>query len=320
MKSQNRKKVVVVGAGRVGEAIAYTLVLGRQASEIVMIDIDKGRAEGSAHDIGHGLAYHSQVTIRQGGYEECADAAIVVITAGLARKPGQTRLDLARTNVSIIKDITRNVMKYAENPIFVITANPVDIMTYVVQKESGVDPCRVIGSGTVIDTARFRYILSQRFSISIEDVYAYVLGEHGDSQVLVWDSASIAGVPLKDYARQCGIDLEAEKAQIEIDVKTAGAQVIAQKGATFYGIALNTAKIVAAIMDNDNAILPVGYVLPHEVYGVKDVVISVPCVVNESGISKTLEIPLSPVELESLQKSAEMLKKFTHDVMNTDAE
>lgn len=318
MKNLNRKKIVVVGAGRVGEAIAYTLVLGRQASEIVMIDIDKGRAEGSAHDIGHGLAYHSQVIIRQGGYEECADAAVIIITAGLARKPGQTRLDLARTNVSIIKDITRNVMKYAENPIFVITANPVDIMTYVIQKESGVAPSRVIGSGTVLDTARFRYILGEKFKISIEDVYAYVLGEHGDSQVLVWEGASVAGIPLNDYARQAGIDLASEKAQIEVDVKTAGAQVIAQKGATFYGIALNTAKIVAAIMDNDNAILPVGHMLTKEVYGIKDVVISVPCVINEGGIARALEIPLAPEELEALQKSAAMLKAFTGEVIATD--
>ncbi|AEC02841.1 L-lactate dehydrogenase [Parasphaerochaeta coccoides] len=318
MKTQNRKKIIVVGAGRVGEAIAYTLVLGRQASEIVMIDIDKGRAEGSAHDIGHGLAYHSQVTIRQGGYEECADAAII-ITAGLARKPGQTRLDLARTNVAIIKDITRNVMKYAENPIFVVTSNPVDIMTYVIQKESGVASSRVIGSGTVLDTARFRYILGKRFNINIEDVYAYVLGEHGDSQVLVWEGASIAGIPLKDYARQAGIDLAAEAPQIEVDVKTAGAQVISQKGATFYGIALNTAKIVAAIMDNDNAILPVGHVLTKEVYGIKDVVISVPCVINEGGIVRALEIPLAPEELSALRKSADMLKAFTGEVMAEDA-
>ena len=316
MAQVNKKKVVIVGAGRVGEAVAYTLTLSRKASDIVLIDVDKGRAEGSALDIAHGLAYYTQTVVREGGYEECADAGIIIITAGLSRKPGQTRLDLARSNVGIASDITKSIMKYATDPIIIVISNPVDVLTYVVQRGSGLPAHRVIGTGTLLDTARFRYMISKECNIDIEDVDAYVLGEHGDSQVACWSSASIAGVPLADYCKQMNIDIESKKEYINEEVKKAGSTVIGLKGATYLGIALNTSKIVEVIMDNDNTILPVCHVISEDVFGVNNVATSMPSIINEEGIVRTLQLPLSAQEEAGLVESAKLLKDFTQDAIS----
>ena len=208
MKNKHRDKIVVVGAGNVGEAIAYTLMVRVQANDIVLIDVNADRARGAATDIAHGTSFHKQVWVRQGGYEECADAQIIIITAGIARKPGQTRLDLAKTNVSIVKSITENIMKYAKNPLILVVSNPADLTTAAVLEASGLPANRVIGSGTSLDTARFRYNLSTKLHVNVEDIQAYIVGEHGDSQVAVWSSAMVGGFPLEDYARQVGVSLD----------------------------------------------------------------------------------------------------------------
>ncbi|MGI6663986.1 MAG: L-lactate dehydrogenase [Christensenellaceae bacterium] len=312
----NKNKIVVIGAGRVGEAVAYTLILSKRASDIVLIDVDKERAEGSALDIGHGIAFYTQATVREGDYTECADASIIIITAGMARKPGQTRLDLARSNVSIVKDITKNIMEYAEDPIIIVISNPVDVLTYVVQHESGLPANRVIGTGTLLDTARFRYLLSQKCDVDIEDIDAYVLGEHGDSQVPVWSAVSIAGIPLRHYCSQLGIDIEKDMKDIDEEVKTAGSTVIQLKGATYLGIALNTSKIVDVILENDNTILPVCHVIKDDVYGVSDVATSLPCVINKTGVVRTLKLPLTTQEALAMHESSKTLKDFTQNALS----
>ena len=245
MQSTNGKKIVVVGAGNVGEAIAYTLMAKAQAEDIVLVDVNQDRAKGAALDIAHGTSFHHQVQVRQAGYEECAGADIIIITAGIARKPGQTRLELAKTNVSIIRSITESIMKYAENPLIIVVSNPADVMTTEVKEFSGLPAHRVIGSGTSLDTARFRYNISTELGVNVKDVQAYIVGEHGDSQGPVWSSAIVGGLPMTEYEEQTGISLD--KAAIAEHTKVGGAEVIGLKGATFYGVAMSVSTIVEAI-------------------------------------------------------------------------
>ncbi len=193
------KIVVVIGAGNVGETICYTLMLKTQVSEIVLIDLNEDRAKGVALDISHGTAYYSQVKIRKGGYSECADADIIIVTAGVPRKEGQTRLDLAKTNTGVARSIARSIMEYADNPIIIVVSNPVDVNTYLIQKETGLPKGRVIGTGTSLDTARFRYLLSRHCKVDIRDIQGYILGEHGDSQVPVWSTVNIAGEAVEHF-------------------------------------------------------------------------------------------------------------------------
>ncbi len=308
-----KDKVAIIGAGRVGESVAFALVVSGKVSEIVMIDIAQDRATGSVLDINHGIAFHKQIRVFKGEYKDCADAGIIIITAGLARKPGQTRLDLAKSNVSITQDIVHNIMQYANNPIIIVISNPVDVLTYVVQKESNLPPARVIGTGTLLDTSRFRYLLSKKCSVDVKDVNAYILGEHGDSQVPIWSSATIAGISLADYCSQNKIDLFSHKEEFNQAVREAGSTVIALKGATYLAIALNTAHIVDVLIENENSILPVSHVIQDEIFGIQDIAISMPCILNENGISRTLHLSLSPIEEKALKQSARTLKAFIDD-------
>lgn len=313
-----RSKMVVIGAGNVGEAIAYTLMLRRQASEIVLVDLNEDRAMGSALDIAHGTAFFRQARIRKGGYEECADAKIIIITAGIARKPGQTRLDLAKTNVSIIKSITRSIMQYAADPMIVVVSNPVDIMTYVVQKESGLPSEQVIGTGTGLDTARLRYLISEKCKVDVCDVNAFVLGEHGDSQVPIWSRATIGGSSVEGFLADKGETLDTD--ELAQKARDSGAEVIALKGATFYGIAMTVSRIVEAITENENAVLPVSHVLGDDFEDWKDVAISMPCVLNRHGIAKTIHIPMSIREKEAMDVSTRTLKEFLAKVLEEEEE
>ena len=319
MKSQSHKdKIVVVGAGNVGEAIAYTLMVRAQANDIVLIDLNEDRAQGAALDIVHGTSFRHHVTVRKGGYEECVDAGIIILTAGIARKPGQTRLELAKTNVSIIRSITRSVMEYAENPLFIVVSNPADITTAAVVEESHLDPKRVIGSGTSLDTARFRYWLSDALQVSVEDIDAYVLGEHGDSQVPVFSSATVAGIPLEEYARQTDVVLEREA--IAERTRFGGAEVIKLKGATFYGVAMAVSTIVETICHNSGGILPVAHVLDESFGEWAGVTMSLPCRVGVEGIEQTLRISMNAEETEAMNRSAEILKEFEQQVKKQDHE
>lgn len=308
MKKSHRDKIVVIGAGNVGEAIAYTLMVRVQANDIVLVDVNEDRAQGAALDIAHGTSFFKQVWVRRGGYEECADAQIIIITAGVARKPGQTRLDLAKINVSIVKSITENIMKYAKNPLIIVVSNPADITTMAVQKVSGLPSERVIGSGTSLDTARFRYLLSQKLQVNIEDVNAYVVGEHGDSQVPIYSSANVGGFPLEDFANQVGVELDQEA--ITAKTKNGGAEVISLKGATFYGIAMAVSNIVETIMKDDSALIPVSHVLDESFGEWAGVAVSVPCRIGWDGINQTLRIPMNEKEKILMDESVNILKEF----------
>ncbi len=316
MSGSKKNKVVVIGAGRVGESVVYTLALSRVASEIVMVDVAVDRAKGSALDVNHGLAFHKQVVVRQGDYSDCADAKVVIVSAGLARKPGQTRLDLAKSNVNIARSISKSIMEYADDPIIVVISNPVDVLTYVIQKETGLPSSRVIGSGTILDTARLRYMLSEECDVDVTDVNAYILGEHGDSQVPAWSCATIAGMPLLEYCDKNGIEIRSRLAAIAEETAKAGSTVISLKGATYLGIAMNTSRIVDAILEDEKTVLPVSHVLSGEVLGIEDVAVSFPCVVNADGIKKILDISYAADEEKAIIASAEKLRAFTQDALN----
>lgn len=309
----HKDKIVVIGAGNVGEAIAYTLMVRVQANDIVLVDINEDRAKGAALDIAHGTSFFKQVWVRQGGYEECADAQVIIVTAGIARKPGQTRLELAKTNVSIIKGITENIMKYAENPLIIVVSNPADIMTMAVRQVSGLPSERVIGTGTSLDTARFRHNLSEQLQVNVEDVNAYVLGEHGDSQVPIFSSANIGGCPLEVYASEVGVTLNYQ--EIAERTKNGGAEVIGLKGATFYGIAMAVSNIVETIMKDDNALLPVAHVLDHSFGDWAGVAVSLPCRIGWDGIVQTHKIPMNEEEKEKMDKSVQILKEFAEEAL-----
>ena len=308
----HKDKIVVIGAGNVGEAIAYTLMVRVQANDIVLIDVNEDRAKGASLDIGQGTSFFKQVWVRQGGYEECADAQLIIITAGVARKPGQTRLDLAKINVNIVKSITENIMKYAKDPMIIVVSNPADITTATVLETSGLPSTKVIGSGTSLDTARLRYFLSKKLRVNIEDINAYVLGEHGDSQVPIFSSATVAGFPLDEYARQIGVELNKE--ELTKRTKEAGAEIIRMKGATFYGIAMAVSNIVEAIMKDDDAILPVAHVLDESFGDWAGVPISMPCRIGWEGIVQTFRIPMNEAEKEAMDASVQILRDFLAQV------
>lgn len=313
-KTHKKDKIVVVGAGNVGEAIAYTLMVRDQANDIVLVDVNEARAKGAALDIAHGTSFYKQIWVRQGGYEECADARLIIITAGVARKPGQTRLDLAKINVNIARDITKSIMKYADNPLILVVSNPADIITKAVTETSGLPANRVIGTGTSLDTARFRYSISARLHVNVEDVNAYVLGEHGDSQVPIWSSANIAGFPLDDFADQ--VKHKIDKESVAERTKNGGAEVIGLKGATFYGIAMSVSNLVEAIIRDDSAILPVAHVLDEKFGEWAGVALSIPCRLGWEGIEKTLMIPMNDEEKAAMDRSAQILKDFWEQVKN----
>ncbi len=313
-KTHKKDKIVVVGAGNVGEAIAYTLMVRDQANDIVLVDVNEARAKGAALDIAHGTSFYKQIWVRQGGYEECADARLIIITAGVARKPGQTRLDLAKINVNIARDITKSIMKYADNPLILVVSNPADIITKAVTETSGLPANRVIGTGTSLDTARFRYSISARMHVNVEDVNAYVLGEHGDSQVPIWSSANIAGFPLDDFADQ--VKHKIDKEAVADRTKNGGAEVIGLKGATFYGIAMSVSNLVEAIIRDDSAILPVAHVLDEKFGEWAGVALSIPCRLGWEGIEKTLMIPMNDEEKAAMDRSAQILKDFWEQVKN----
>lgn len=314
-RSTLKGKIVVIGAGNVGATVAYTIMMNNLTSEIVIIDVNREKAKGEALDMNHGLAYFKQVTIRDGDYSDCKDADVIIITAGVARKPGQTRLDLAKINVSIAKDISKSIMEYAVNPIILVISNPVDVLTYVVQKETGLPRNRVIGSGTTLDTARFRYLLSKHCDIDVRNIHAYIIGEHGDSQFPLWSRTNIAGKPFDEYCDNCTKRCQnINREKIFEDTKNSGAHIIDLKGATFYGISMAAARVIGAIMGDENSVLTLSSVLDGE-YGVSDIALSLPCVINSEGIDRVLDIGINSKEQSQLRNSAEKLKEFANEIL-----
>ena len=305
-------KVTIIGAGSVGATVAYTLVTTGSVAEIVLIDVNEAKAKGEAMDIRQATPYLSPAKIYFGTYEDAVGSDIVIVTSGVGRKPGQSRIDLTQINVNILKSIAPQIVKAAPDALYLFVANPVDVLTYVFCKITGVPKNRVIGTGTTLDSIRLRTRLSELYSVNQQQVHAYVLGEHGDSSFVAWSAADISGVPLEEYEKTL-TDKNAvtltpyEKAEVEEYVKKSGGQIIAGKGATFYGIAACVTKIVNCIYSSAYTILPVSTVLDGE-YGVSGVAMSTLCAVGSEGIITTLTPKLSDEEVEKFRHSAEVLK------------
>ena len=296
---QKKRKIAVLGTGNVGATVAYTLVQQGVCSEIVLVDINKEKAEGEALDLTQCAASVPSVKVWSGEYEDVKDSDIVVVTFGVGRKPGQTRLDLAKINIGILKSVIGNVAKIAPNAIYVIVSNPVDVLTYVTLKETGLPVNQVIGTGTLLDSNRLTQAVADYCKVDITNVKSYVLGEHGDACMSPWSLCTVAGYPVKDYCKKfMGIDeeqMETELANIYDGMVAAGSKVIKAKGATFYAIASSTVQLIKAILSDTNTILPLSTVLNGE-YGAKDLCMGVPCMVGGSGFQKVVELPLTAEE------------------------
>ena len=297
---------MVIGAGNVGSTVAYTLMLERLASEIVIVDVNKDKAKAEVLDINHGIANFGQVKIYEGDYTDCKDCDIIIITAGIARKPGQTRLELAKINVGIARDIAKNIMKYATNPLIFVISNPVDVITYFMQREMGLPAGRIFGSGTTLDTARFRYLLGRNFDVDVRNVHAYILGEHGDSSVFIWSCANVQGIPLNDYIALNNLTIDHDA--IVKETKESGAMVIANKGATYYGIAMSAARVTGSVIGDESSVFTVSSVLNGE-YGLSDVALSLPAVVNRNGLDRIVNVKFSDLENEQLRHSAQQIRE-----------
>jgi L-lactate dehydrogenase len=307
----NKSKVAIIGAGFVGASTAFALSLKQMANEMVLIDVFKDKAAGEAMDINHGLPFVGQMNVYDGDYKDVADCDAIIITAGANRKPGETRIDLARKNVAIAKDITTNVMKYYTRGVILVVANPVDILTYKIQKWSGLPNGRVLGTGTVLDSSRFRYLLSEKFDVDVKNVHGYIIGEHGDSQLPLWSATHIAGRNIREYFNN-GLSDE-ERASIVNNVKTAGAEIIKRKGATYYAIAVTVNTILESLLKNQNTIRTVTSVIDGN-YGIEDVALSLPAIVNASGVKRIEDLNLTDDELIALRYSAEQLKAILNEV------
>jgi len=301
-------KISVIGAGMVGSSIAYTLIVERLAGEVVIIDINQDRARGEAMDINHALPFSAPTKIFAGNYSDCRDSDVIVITAGAAQKAGESRLVLVERNVEIYKEIVPKLMDAAAGAIILVVSNPVDVLTYAALKISGLPWRRVIGSGTILDTARFRYELSSHCGIDSRNVHAYIIGEHGDSELPVWSLANIAGVRFPQFCKSCSHKCSREELPgIFERVKNAAYEIIRLKGATYYAIALGTAQMIQAILRNENTVMTASVLLQGQ-HGIKDVCLSLPVVLGRDGVREIIEMPISPEENQALQRSAGIIR------------
>lgn len=311
------RKITIIGAGSVGATIAYTLSNEKLASEIVMIDINKDKVAGEVMDIAQGTCFRDPISIIAGGYEDAKNSDIVIITSGIARKPGQTRIELAQTNVNILKSITPEIVKEAPNALYVIVSNPVDIMTYVFTKISGLPEKQIIGSGTILDTARLRCGLSEHFDVAQKNIHAYVLGEHGDTSFIPWSCADIGGATLDEYTKTVqsfGHDIKPvdEDEMIEY-VRKSGGKIIANKGATFYAVSVSVVKLCAMLLSSSDSIATVSSLL-HGEYGIEDVCLSTLTLVGPNGVRGRIPVRLTENEMEKMQKSANALKAVINEI------
>lgn len=302
-------RIAVVGAGNVGATYAYALLLSGLAAEIVLIDANQARAEGEAMDLNHTAPLVHPARIWAGTYADCAGAAITVITAGAGQKPGETRLDLLKRNADIFKPVVAEITRYNPDGILLIATNPVDILTQISLKISGLPAGRVIGSGTILDTARFRYLLSSYFNVDSRSVHAYIIGEHGDSEVPVWSLANIGGMRLADYCQANHLNcVDRDLEDIFEQTRSAAYHIIERKGATYYAIASGLVRISEAMLRDQSTVLCVSSQL-EDYLGISGVCLSVPAVVNRSGVERTIRLDLAPGELDGLRKSAAVLQE-----------
>ena len=307
MKNINSRKAAIVGCGFVGSASAFALMQSGLFSEMVLIDANPDKAEGEALDISHGIPFAKPMQISAGTYDDIMDAAVVIVTAGASQKPGETRLDLVKKNVGIFRNIMPEFKKRNYPGILLIVANPVDILTYTAVKYSGLPEQRVIGSGTVLDTARLKYLLSEHLSVDSRSVHTYIIGEHGDSEIAAWSSTNVSGIPLDDFCSMRGHH-EHTKAmeQLAESVKNSAYEIIEKKHATYYGIAMAVRRICEAIVRDEKSILPISAMM-HGEYGLRDVALSMPAIVGKDGIEGHVPIRLSEAEQAQLTASAEVL-------------
>lgn len=310
----NDRKVAVIGCGFVGAASAFALMQSGLFSEMVLLDSDKSKAEGEAMDISHGEAYARPMKIYAGDYSDIKDAAVIIITAGANQKPGETRLDLVQRNVGIFKKIIPEIKKLNYQGIILVVTNPVDILTYTTLKLSGLPESRVLGSGTVLDTARFREILGNHLNVDSRSVHAFIVGEHGDSEIAVWSTANVAGVPIQKFCSMRGVhNHEEHMRQIAAEVKESAYEIIKRKKATYYGIAMAVKRICEAIVRDEKSVLPVSNLM-HGAYGISDITLSMPAVVGKDGVELQMPISLDGNEALALKESADILKKIAQEV------
>ena len=303
-------KVVLVGTGFVGMSMAYSMLNRGGINELVLIDIDKDKTIGEEMDLSHGLPFAPQkMVIKAGDYDECKDAQVVVITAGIAQKPGQTRLELAETNTKIMKSITKSIMASGFNGVIIVASNPVDLMTYVVSKVSGLPKNQVFGSGTVLDTARLRYLMSDYLKVSSKNIHAYIMGEHGDSSFVPWEHAYVGCKKIKDVMKDNNHPME-DLEKIHKDVINAAYEIINKKKATYYGIGMSLNRLVKAVLDDENSILTVSTYLKDGQYGQDDIYIGVPAIINSNGIRELVDLELNEEEQAKLDNSCRIIKEM----------
>lgn len=316
MKSTHGRKIILVGDGAVGSSYAYALVLQGIGEELGIIDINREKTEGDALDLSHALAFNAPKKIYAASYEDCADADIVCITAGAAQKPGETRLDLVSKNLRILKGIVDPIMASGFDGIFLVASNPVDILTYATWKFSGLPKERVIGSGTSLDSARFRQSIAELVGVDARNVHGYIMGEHGDTEFPVWSHTNVGGLQIYEWVRQNKNVDEEQLVELFFQVRDAAYEIIQKKGATYYGIGATLARITKAILNNEQAILPLS-VLMEGHYGLEDVYIGSPAVIGRNGIVQIIEIPLNDSESEKMHLSASTLKSIMDDAFKT---
>ena len=311
----NNRKVAVVGLGFVGSASAFALMQSGLFSEMVLVNRDMSKAEGEALDISHGLPFAKPMKIYAGTYDDIVDAAVIVITSGAGQKPGETRLDLVRKNVEVYRSIIPEIAKRNCEGILLIVSNPVDILTSAAVKLSGFPENRVFGSGTVLDTARLKYLLGEHLNVDSRSVHAFIIGEHGDSEIAAWSSANVSGVPLHSFCEMRGY-FEHEKAMYEIaeGVKNSAYEIIEKKKATYYGIAMSVKRICEAIVRDEKSILPISSI-QHGQYGIEGVALSMPAVVGKNGVETLVPIELNEAEQTALRHSADTLRQVLNEVL-----
>ena len=308
-RAVNPRKAAVIGCGFVGSATAFTLMQSRLFSELVLLDVNMEKADGEAKDIAHGIPFAGQMKIYAGTYDDAADAAIIIITAGANQKPGETRLDLVQKNTAIYQSIIPEIVKRDFGGILLIVSNPVDILTYVALKLSGLPEKRVLGSGTVLDTARLKYALGEHLGVDSRSVHSLIIGEHGDSEIAAWSSTNVSGIPLNEFCEMRGhFNHDAAMDAIAEKVKNSAYEIISKKQATYYGIAMSVKRICECIVRNERSILPVSAMM-HGEYGIEDITLSMPAIVGIGGVETHVPIALSEEEAEKLVESAKKLKE-----------
>ena len=310
----NPRKVAIIGCGFVGSSIAFSLMQRGLFTEMVLLDVDGAKAEGEAMDLSHGLPYIASMDIRAGTYDDIGDCALVVITAGVNQKQGETRLDLIGKNVAILKNIIPQITSRGFEGILLIVSNPVDVLTYAAYRISGYPKRRVIGSGTVLDTARLKYLLGERLRVDSRSVHAFIIGEHGDSELAVWSGANVSGVDLPAFFQLQGQkDAQTALQEIYEGVRDSAYEIIAKKGATYYGIAMAVARIADSIVKDERAVLPVSVLLEGQ-YDLQGLCLSIPSIIGRNGLEQVLEIPLDQGERRALECSAQQLRKVIREM------